>query len=102
MADELHGDGHSEDTAAEAALSAAVDGRVTDVEWWAHRLIGPESRSVTVYQGVVGDTPDDAGYFVVLDERDEQSGATYPETVADSVAELFATYRADTEPGIAE
>ncbi len=97
MADELHGDGHSEDTA-ETALAAAVDGRVTDIEWWAHRLIGPESRSVTAYRGVV----DGKRYFVVLDERDERTGAVYPASTADSVAGLFATYREDTEPGLVE
>ena len=99
MPDELHGDGHSGDVhAVETALSAAADGQATDVEWWAHRLLGPESRSVTVYRGAV----DETAYFVILDDRDGRAGTVYPASTADSVAELFATYRGDTEPGLVE
>lgn len=82
---------------AEAVLAAAVDGTVTDVEWWAHRLLGSDERAVEVYRGTVLDGEHDT-YFVVVDERDgPDEGTVYPADAVDSVADLFATYRADTD-----
>ena len=87
-------------SAAETALAAAVDGTVTDVEWWAHRLLGPEERAVEVYRGTVLDGEHD-DYFVVVHGRDGHSeGTVYPADAVDSVADLFATYRADTDADV--
>lgn len=87
-------------SAAETALQTAVDGTVTDVEWWAHRLLGPEERAVEVYRGAVLGGEHD-GYFVVVDERGGPGEETvYPADAVDSVADLFATYRADTDADV--
>lgn len=90
-------DGSATDTptasTARSVVAAAVDGTITDTEWWAHRLVGADERSLTVFRVEVTGAAHDA-YFAVVGTHDE---AVYPAAEFDAVAELVATFRGDTD-----
>ncbi|MFB6243276.1 MAG: hypothetical protein ABEH80_04175 [Halobaculum sp.] len=79
--------------AVESAVASTVGGTVTTVEWWAHRLLGTDGRSVAVYRAAVGTASTEA-YYVLVGEHDT---AVYSADEYDSVVNLVSAYRADTE-----
>jgi hypothetical protein len=81
----------------ESIVASTVGGTVTEVEWWAHRLLGSDGRSIVVYRVTIAgsdgnDSTDHEAYYVVIGDFDS---AVYPVEAYDSVVNLVSAYRAD-------